>query len=236
MWRLYGVVVVAMYNLRTLVRLTQLKFVRQRKALTQQQLAEKSGVNRVTIARLEGGKDQPFPTTVRKLADALGVDPEDLMIAESQSRSVAVAEDDAKGHLSRAEPVLQVPDVPAGPIRIESGSPVLVASSTVLVEGSLNDRLLVKNPHEVSALLGEQPHLAPLVREAAEQVLNFFPDARLSLEQITDPEYGDGEELLLGVSTELPDDEASAALRRFDQEWWLHHVQRARGLLCIDLR
>ena len=62
-----------------MVKLVRLKLVRQRKALTQQQLAERAGVNRVTIVRLEGGEDQPFPTTVRKLADALGVDPEDLM-------------------------------------------------------------------------------------------------------------------------------------------------------------
>jgi transcriptional regulator with XRE-family HTH domain len=62
-----------------MVQLARLRTVRLRKALTQQQLAERAGVNRVTIARLEGGKDQPFPTTVRKLADALGVQPEDLM-------------------------------------------------------------------------------------------------------------------------------------------------------------
>jgi transcriptional regulator with XRE-family HTH domain len=62
-----------------MVKLARLKLVRQRKALTQRQLAEKAGVNRVTITRLEGGKDKPFPTTVRKLANALGVEPEDLM-------------------------------------------------------------------------------------------------------------------------------------------------------------
>ena len=62
-----------------MVKLTRLKDVRQRKALTQQQLAERAGVNRVTIARIEGGKDEPFPTTVRKVADALGVEPEDLL-------------------------------------------------------------------------------------------------------------------------------------------------------------
>jgi transcriptional regulator with XRE-family HTH domain len=64
-----------------MVKLTRLKDVRQRKALTQQQLAEKAGVNRVTIARIEGGKDEPFPTTLRKVADALGVEPEDLLEA-----------------------------------------------------------------------------------------------------------------------------------------------------------
>src|SRR5215211_1636705 len=62
-----------------MVKLTRLKDVRQRKALTQQQLAERAGVNRVTIARIEGGKDEPFPTTIRKVADALGVEPEELL-------------------------------------------------------------------------------------------------------------------------------------------------------------
>lgn len=62
-----------------MVKLTRLKDVRQRKALTQQQLADRAGVNRVTIARIEGGKDEPFPTTVRKVADALGVEPEELL-------------------------------------------------------------------------------------------------------------------------------------------------------------
>src|SRR5712692_2537110 len=62
----------------SMMKLPRLKIVRLRRALTQQQLAEKAGINRATIVRLEGGQDQPFPTTVRKLADALGVQPEDL--------------------------------------------------------------------------------------------------------------------------------------------------------------
>src|SRR3954452_22107034 len=63
----------------SMAKLTRLRDVRQRKALTQQQLADRAGVNRVTIARIEGGKDEPFPTTVRKVADALGVEPEELL-------------------------------------------------------------------------------------------------------------------------------------------------------------
>ncbi|MBI4506003.1 MAG: helix-turn-helix transcriptional regulator [Chloroflexi bacterium] len=65
--------------MRTMLKLARLKLVRERKALTQHQLGEKARVNRVTIPRVERGSDQPFPTTVRKLADALGVEPEDLM-------------------------------------------------------------------------------------------------------------------------------------------------------------
>ncbi|MFN8636146.1 MAG: helix-turn-helix transcriptional regulator [Chloroflexota bacterium] len=62
-----------------MAKLTRLKDVRQRKALTQQQLADRAGVNRVTIARIETGRDEPFPTTLRKVADALGVEPEELL-------------------------------------------------------------------------------------------------------------------------------------------------------------
>jgi len=46
-------------------------------ALSQEELAHKSGVSRTTIIKLEGGRDA-WPQTVRKLAAALGVKPEDL--------------------------------------------------------------------------------------------------------------------------------------------------------------
>jgi transcriptional regulator with XRE-family HTH domain len=62
----------------TLVRLTQLRAIRERKALTQDELAEKAGVSRQTVLKIEGGLE-PRPKTVRKLAAALGVEPADLM-------------------------------------------------------------------------------------------------------------------------------------------------------------
>ncbi len=74
-----------------------------------------------------------------------------------------------------------------------------------------------------------------LVSEAATQIVNFIPDASLSLEFLVDPDYGDGEQLFLKVSTRLEDNEAVEALRHFDQEWLVHHVRQAHGLLCIDL-
>jgi hypothetical protein len=65
--------------------------------------------------------------------------------------------------------------------------------------------------------------------------VRLIPDARLNLSVLADPEYGDGEQLFLGISTNLDDDEALRALRHFDQDWWVHNVRRARGLVCIDL-
>ena len=62
-----------------MVKLTRLRVIRERKALTQQELADLAGVSRVTVVRAESGKDEPFPRTVRKLAGALKVKPADLM-------------------------------------------------------------------------------------------------------------------------------------------------------------
>lgn len=59
--------------------LPKLRQLRERAALTQQDLANKSGVTRSTIMRLENGADTPYPTTIRKLAAALEVSPQDLM-------------------------------------------------------------------------------------------------------------------------------------------------------------
>jgi len=65
-----------------MVKLTRLRTVRERAALTQRELAERAGVNYVQISRIENGDAQPRPGTVRKLATALGVAPVDLMEPE----------------------------------------------------------------------------------------------------------------------------------------------------------
>jgi transcriptional regulator with XRE-family HTH domain len=51
-------------------------------ALTQAQLADKAGVSRPTVTKIENGAEARV-TTVRKLADALGCEPRELMESES---------------------------------------------------------------------------------------------------------------------------------------------------------
>lgn len=58
--------------------------IRKQKLITQAELAEKSGVTVSTLSRLEGGLQQARISTVRKLADALGVDPSEIMSAEEE--------------------------------------------------------------------------------------------------------------------------------------------------------
>jgi transcriptional regulator with XRE-family HTH domain len=52
----------------------RLKAIREKQGLTQQQLADASGMHRVQITRLEAGQHVPSWDTVQALAAALGVD------------------------------------------------------------------------------------------------------------------------------------------------------------------
>jgi transcriptional regulator with XRE-family HTH domain len=55
-----------------------LRELRRRKGLAQAELAEKVGLNRSSISTLETGKTQPRPGTIRALASALEVEPDEL--------------------------------------------------------------------------------------------------------------------------------------------------------------
>jgi transcriptional regulator with XRE-family HTH domain len=57
----------------------RLKTLRVRRALTQQELADKAGVSSNTLNRIELNKAEPHMSTLRKLAKALDVDPSELV-------------------------------------------------------------------------------------------------------------------------------------------------------------
>lgn len=57
----------------------KLRELRQRRVLTLHELEERSGVSYNTIWRLENGRGGAQPRTLRKLATALGVEPEELI-------------------------------------------------------------------------------------------------------------------------------------------------------------
>ena len=57
----------------------KLQKLRRRRLWLIGDLADKSGVHRNTISKLENGKGGAYPETIRRLADALGVDPTELI-------------------------------------------------------------------------------------------------------------------------------------------------------------
>jgi transcriptional regulator with XRE-family HTH domain len=61
------------------VDMARLRELRRRRVLTLEELAEKAGVGRNTIWRLEHGVMGAQPRTIRKLAKALDVEAEELV-------------------------------------------------------------------------------------------------------------------------------------------------------------
>lgn len=64
------------------VNTERLKELRRRRVLSMRDLEERSGVSHNTIWRIESGRQGAHPRTVRKLAEALGVEPEELLKEE----------------------------------------------------------------------------------------------------------------------------------------------------------
>jgi len=56
----------------------KLKQLRQKRFLTQEELAEMAGLTALSISRWENGKRKPRFKSIRRLAKALKVDPEEI--------------------------------------------------------------------------------------------------------------------------------------------------------------
>ncbi len=65
----------------------KLRELRRRRVLTLEELAQKAGVGRNTVWRLEHEIMGAQPRTIRKLAKALGVEPEELVAGEAGTGS-----------------------------------------------------------------------------------------------------------------------------------------------------
>ena len=62
----------------------RLRRLRLERALTQQELSQMTGIAQDSISKLERGYRPPLPSTVRKLAEALAVEPIELMRRSSE--------------------------------------------------------------------------------------------------------------------------------------------------------
>jgi transcriptional regulator with XRE-family HTH domain len=57
----------------------RIRRLREEKALTQAELAEAAGITAVQVGRIERGLSYPHPRTRRRIAEALGVGPKELI-------------------------------------------------------------------------------------------------------------------------------------------------------------
>ena len=70
---------------------SELKELRESKGLSQRELARRSGVPVATINRLEQGNDRPSFKDAKKLADALALDPKELIAQPKVTRNAEFA-------------------------------------------------------------------------------------------------------------------------------------------------
>ena len=63
----------------------KIKKLRQQQAFSLSDLANLTKLSRVTINRIENGKQKPMPRTIRRLAKALGVSVQELTSEEAES-------------------------------------------------------------------------------------------------------------------------------------------------------
>lgn len=78
---------------------TLLREARKRRRLTQERLAELSGVDQTTISRLET-EDEPNPTehTRNALAKALGISASSLRFSAPETKPISTRMSDREGH------------------------------------------------------------------------------------------------------------------------------------------
>ena len=85
-----------------------LREARQERRLSQQALADRAGVARVTVSQIELGKSGPRPHVARRLSEALGMQPSDIVEFAGAARMMTLpqptifAMDEAQGEADRA--------------------------------------------------------------------------------------------------------------------------------------
>ena len=60
----------------------KVRTARERAFLSKRELAERAGLDRSTIGRIEDGVTEVYPRTIRKIAEALSIDPASLVPEE----------------------------------------------------------------------------------------------------------------------------------------------------------
>jgi transcriptional regulator with XRE-family HTH domain len=67
-----------------------LREARQLRRMSQQTLADRAGVARVTVSQIELGKSDPRPHIARRLSQALGMQPQDIAEFSEAVRSMSL--------------------------------------------------------------------------------------------------------------------------------------------------
>jgi hypothetical protein len=105
------------------------------------------------------------------------------------------------------------------------------------------ESLIIDDKSAVLRFLGDHSYLNDLLTEALFEITKYFPSSALNLEVMTDPDsdveiYSPGKgnaELVLSILTTLEVRESIEKRNKFDRDWWVKNIRRAKGKLCITI-
>jgi hypothetical protein len=92
-----------------------------------------------------------------------------------------------------------------------------------------------RRSEEVRRFLGAHPFLLPLLEEAHDKIQERFPDSRVFLQVVNDPEDPANTQVVAFVAADCEPLAAFARLQELDASWWLAAMDRAQGKFQINL-
>lgn len=99
----------------------------------------------------------------------------------------------------------------------------------------INSLYWIEEPVETLKLLLGHEAMLPLVIEAYDKIRELFPEAKLALEAIGDPEIPGPPDLWIVIYSQLDPDEAFKKLKNLDYTWWLDAGDAVGTRLNISL-
>jgi hypothetical protein len=103
---------------------------------------------------------------------------------------------------------------------------------------SLEKLYTFKGKTEVLQFFEKYPFLVPILLEGYKPTHQYFPDAKLFLQVVTDPEAASQDDDMLWIYIERPKDfEPETAIDRLEQlddDWWIDAEKRAQGKIFIS--
>ena len=111
----------------------------------------------------------------------------------------------------------------------------LPSASSQVFHINIDKLYIFREATEVTSFLEENPFLIPLLQEAYMHIKRHLPHSDVVLEVVTDPEIMGQKDLVVFIVVEGKAEEASEALDRLDEEWWLNALERAEDKLHIAL-
>lgn len=100
----------------------------------------------------------------------------------------------------------------------------------------VSDLYSFRDRNNVRAFLEMHREILPVLVEAYSQIqAHFGSGTPVVLTVISEPTNRQSAELFALISTSLPVEQALAAMRRFDDEWWLDVPEYQTGTLNFDV-